>query len=85
METDIEDWITSETYGMLACSFTVQLYESEQFTRGCCSVQLVVIFSTRTSTRPSYRVPFLISSFLKTILLLKMSSGKFISFHNSVN
>jgi len=62
----------------------VQLYKCEQFTRNCCSV-LTVIFSMRTSTRPSYRVRFLISSFLKTILLLKMSSGKFISFRRSVN
>jgi hypothetical protein len=63
----------------------LQLYESEQFTCGCCYVQIVATFSTRTSTRPSYRVPFLISSLLKIILLLKMSSGKLISFRKSVN
>jgi len=62
-----------------------QLYESEQFTCDCCSVQIVVIFSRRTSTRPSHRVRFLISSFLTTILLPKMSSGEFISFRKSVN
>jgi len=51
----------------------------------CATIVIVAIFSTHTSTRPSYRARFLISSFLKTILLLKMSSGKFISFRRSVN
>jgi hypothetical protein len=63
----------------------VQLYESEQFTCDCSSVQIVVIFSMRTSTRPSHRVRFQISSFLTTILLPKMSSAEFTAFRKSVN